>query len=144
MTIDASLTAPRRRRRRRPTRAWRPRRATRANGGDAGIDAATDPQAPAALGRFGLATGAEKTVDVALYSDGPTAAWTVSAVDGNELANGTADLAFQFDRTTGQNGDTLHMTVHRLQATASGSTLVLVTSKLGAHTNTWTGYIGNE
>jgi hypothetical protein len=51
--------------------------------------------------------GTKKTVDVQLLSDGPTSGpWTVST----QLID-QADFKFSFDRTTGQNGDVLHLTI---------------------------------
>jgi hypothetical protein len=51
--------------------------------------------------------GSTKTVDVELLSDGPTSGpWTVST----QLLFGTG-FTFSFDRTTGQNGDVLHLSI---------------------------------
>jgi hypothetical protein len=51
--------------------------------------------------------GGKKTVNVELLSDGPTSGpWTVST----ELLD-TSGFTFGFDRTTGQNGDVVHLTV---------------------------------
>ena len=51
--------------------------------------------------------GSTKTVDVELLSDGPTSGpWTVST----QLLFGTG-FTFSFDRTTGQNGDVLRLSI---------------------------------
>jgi hypothetical protein len=51
--------------------------------------------------------GGNKTIDVELLSDGPTSgAWTVSA--GSAYGTG---FTLAFDKTTGQNGDVLHLTI---------------------------------
>jgi len=83
--------------------------------------------------------GTTRTVDVQLYSDAPTSGpWTVAASAFLGL------LDFKFDKTTGQNGDTLHLTI---TAVAQDPTIhaedFTITSTLGTMTTTWWGMIGN-
>jgi hypothetical protein len=64
--------------------------------------------------------GTTKTVDVDLLSDGPTSGpWTVST----QILQG-AGFTFAFDRTTGQNGDVLHLAI-TAQSTAQQATVAL-------------------
>jgi hypothetical protein len=57
--------------------------------------------------------GTSQTIDVDLYSEAATSGpWKVTAFDYNALVNrGAARLSFSFDSDTGQNGDTLHLTI---------------------------------
>jgi hypothetical protein len=106
---------------------------------DAGPDATDSTAAQSGLH---LADGEAKTVDVVLYSDRPSAPWTVSAVEGAELTMGTAPLvSFAFDRTSGKNGDVLHMTLTRHGGDAGSRMLYVVTSTLDARKNEWVGYV---
>lgn len=53
-----------------------------------------------------------REVDVHLFSDGPTAPMTVWAAEWPFLpVADTPDLLLSWDRTSGENGDTLHLTV---------------------------------
>jgi hypothetical protein len=47
-----------------------------------------------------------KTIDIQLYSEGPTPPWTVDTPD---LSGGA--LTLSLDKNTGQNGDVLHLTI---------------------------------
>jgi hypothetical protein len=62
-----------------------------------------------------LAAGATTTIDLQLFSDGPTTGpWTVSVYDATAfITNSTADanLELSLDKSTGQNGDVLHLTI---------------------------------
>jgi hypothetical protein len=63
---------------------------------------------------------APRVVEVDLYSEGPLADWTVSAEDLGDLQSlafgggpgmGGSALSLSFDKTTGHNGDKLHLTI---------------------------------
>jgi hypothetical protein len=62
-----------------------------------------------------LAAGATTTIDLQLFSEGPTTGpWTVSVYDATAfITNSTADanLELSLDKSTGQNGDVLHLTI---------------------------------
>src|SRR5262249_4292077 len=79
-----------------------------------------------------LGVGEQKTLDIVLYSDGPTEPWSVFAVDRDAVASGVPTLEFVFERSAGStssvgaagalqtmdqgsgvNGDHLRMTVRR-------------------------------
>jgi hypothetical protein len=95
------------------------------------------PALPDMLGSdaFGVATrglqianDGQRTIDVTLFSDAATDDITVFAV---QLGNGP-DLALSFDRTSGRNGDVLHLTVGVGPPTGviAGSNTVPVRSEL--------------
>lgn len=63
-----------------------------------------------------IAVGSAATIDVQLFSDVPTAAFTVSAFDANTVYGQAADLSLAFDKTTGSNGDVVHLTITRMKA----------------------------
>lgn len=89
--------------------------------------------------------GQSRTVDVDLYSDGPTnGAWTVSAIDAAAERGEAPALSFAFDRPSGLNGDVLHLTitVQRADSTHGAEAFTLV-STLGQRTNRWFGAVGN-
>ena len=86
-----------------------------------------------------------KTIDIDLYSDGATTGpWTVTA-QAFARSTGTAPISFAFDQTTGQNGDTLHLTITANSASTSSSktTTFQVTSTLGNPSTIWLGIVGN-
>jgi hypothetical protein len=87
-----------------------------------------------------VAVGASVTIDVQLFSDGPTSGpFTVAAA---ESLNG-ATLAFTWDKTSGQNGDVLHLTIKALVAAPAGGTTFELTSSLGTATSQWIGAVAN-
>ncbi|MEO8877034.1 MAG: hypothetical protein ABI461_15690, partial [Polyangiaceae bacterium] len=73
-----------------------------------------------------LAVGESKTIDLVLYSDAPTAAWTVTP---QEITSNPT-LSFSLDRQSGVNGERLHLTVTRTAKSAArhGSSFVLYSS----------------
>lgn len=84
-------------------------------------------------------------VDLDLFSDGDTGGpWSVQAWDYNVLTQqGSADLALSLDRSSGQNGEILHLTINVLQAGQYGASLFVVLSNLGQQQNWWVGLVGN-
>jgi hypothetical protein len=87
-----------------------------------------------------LEVGTSKTVEVWMFSDGPTSGpWSVAAM---VLAPSPANaLGFAFDRDAGTNGEKLHLTVTANQA---GSFPFAIVSTLGAKQTTWVGIAGQE
>jgi hypothetical protein len=76
-----------------------------------------------------------KTVELDLYSDGPTDGdWTVSAIDQSVP---TGQLDVQFDKTSGHNGDTIQMTVTLVPPGYTDFKQFLIVSQLGSQTNIW-------
>jgi hypothetical protein len=89
--------------------------------------------------------GMSKMIEVKLFSDGPTSGpWTVQADDLLFQLYGSSGLqntmSFAWDKTTGQNGDTLHLTITVTQSTSlllGGGHVMVITSKLGNRVAQW-------
>jgi hypothetical protein len=98
-----------------------------------------------------IPVGSSKTVELDLYSDGPTSGpWTVSAQDlTSRLADAGPALSFSLDNTQGRNGDKLHLTIHALSASPLGVAPFLIVNELGGPVDagsartTWVGIVGN-
>jgi hypothetical protein len=91
-----------------------------------------------------LAVGASKTIELRLFSDGPMAAWGVTAYDIATVRGGTAELALSVDRPTGQNGDVLHLTVKRTARAARGFSEAMIWSHSATgESNFWPILVGD-
>ena len=87
-----------------------------------------------------IAKGASKTIEVDLFSDADTGGpWTVKAVDVlAQYTKSSPTLDFAWDRTSGQNGEKLHLTITVTGASAFGKAHpFLVASKLGTSVQLW-------
>ena len=81
--------------------------------------------------------GTSRTLDVQLFSDAPTGAWSVRATDSSSA------LTFAWDARTGQSGDTLHVTITRAaDGPYRGTEMTLSAQREGA-VNAWYVFIGN-
>ncbi len=84
-----------------------------------------------------IPVGQSRTIEVDLFSDGPTGGpWTVTAEDllyRNYAANGfTKSLSFQWDRTQAANGEKLHLTITvTAPSLLGGAHTFVITSTLG-------------
>jgi hypothetical protein len=91
--------------------------------------------------------GQSKTIEVDLFSDGDTGGpWTVTADDVLHKYYGSygipATLAFQWDRTSGVNGEKLHLTVTVTSASLIGNGHAFaITSTLGRRVVVWPGMV---
>jgi hypothetical protein len=91
-----------------------------------------------------VTTGNQKTIDVQLFSDGPSADWTVSAADETYGTNQPKQLDFTWDAQSGNNGDTLHLTISRLaNGTHNGTEFYLYASRDQKTWNMWFGFVQN-
>ena len=94
--------------------------------------------------------GQSKTVEVDLFSDGDTGGpWTVSAVDLLSTYYGSYGillaLRFAWDRTSGVNGEKLHLTITVTAASVVGNGHgFIITSKLGSRVATWPGMVVDQ
>jgi hypothetical protein len=71
--------------------------------------------------------GTTRTVQIGLYSDAPTADWTISAVEGDGFSSPSSSvLALSLPQTTGNNGTTVDLTI-RVKSAPTGGTGVLAT-----------------
>ncbi len=93
-----------------------------------------------------IPVGQSKTIDVQLFSDAPTSGpWQVTAQDFNVVVNqGSPNLQLSLDKSSGSNGDVLHLTIKVLNANQklNGEGFVL-TSTLNGQSNVWVGAVGN-
>ncbi len=92
-----------------------------------------------------IPVGQSRTIPVDLFSDGPTSAWTVTAIDpAPQLTNPPETLlGFSFDKTTGQNGDVLQLTINVLKAGPGNVELFYLKSTQGSQSAVWFGIVGN-
>jgi len=94
-----------------------------------------------------IPVGKSKTIEVDLFSDGPTGGpWTVKADDVLAKYYGnygiTSSLDFAWDRTQGQNGEKLHLTITVKSASILGNGhAFMITSTLGSRVAVWPGMI---
>jgi hypothetical protein len=91
-----------------------------------------------------IPVGQSKTIEVDLFSDVPTdGPWTVSASDGvSALAGLAPSMSFSWDKTQGQNGDKLQLTVKVTAASPLGGAHVFViTSTLKSAVTKWAGLV---
>ena len=64
--------------------------------------------------------GSSRMIDVDLFSAGSIPnGWTVAVYPYESFYGGTASLAFSLDRSTGGNGDVLHLTITALRTNPS-------------------------
>ena len=92
-----------------------------------------------------IPVGTTKVLAVNLYSDEPTADWTVNARGiSTGSASASTDLTFSWNRQTGNNGDVLLLTITRVTAgTIGGTEIMLQSSTQSATTGAWFGFIAN-
>jgi hypothetical protein len=88
--------------------------------------------------------GTSKTIELDLFSDGDTGGpWKVAAKDFSEVLGWPKTLSFSFDRTSGENGEKLHLTINALAQSNQGFSIFLLFSSLGQRQNWWFGLVGN-
>jgi hypothetical protein len=95
-----------------------------------------------------IPAGQSKTLEVDLFSDGDTGGpWTVTADDVLSKYYGNyglpQPLAFAWDRTQGQNGEKLHLTITVMTASAltGGGHAFMITSSKGNRQTVWPGLV---
>ncbi len=88
--------------------------------------------------------GQAKTIEVDLYSDGPMAAWDVSATDLASLIGGGPYVNFSWDKTTGMNGDKLHLTVTPMAQSLLGGEPFFIVSTNGIQQHVWVGFVSQN
>jgi len=87
-----------------------------------------------------IPVGSSATIQVDLFSDADTGGpWTVSASD----TSGAGAITFAWDRTSGQNGEKLHLTINAVKKTQYGAAGFIIKSKLNGRTTSWFGLVGN-
>jgi hypothetical protein len=87
--------------------------------------------------------GQTKTVDLALFSDGPTNGnFHVTAYDQSDFFGGPKELDFTFDETAGQNGQTLHLNITVVNANQYNAEIFFLIASKGSDQNMWIGLVG--
>ena len=94
-----------------------------------------------------IALGASKTIELDLFSNVPTQDWTVSAADSSYLNGGSPQLQFSFDKSSGKNGDKIHLTIKVLATGRRNTEAFMISSMMGnsptSPQNIWAGVVGN-
>ena len=94
-----------------------------------------------------IPVGSSATVELDLYSDAPTSGpWKVSVIldDRHGCFGGNGDSSrFKLDKTEGQNGDKIHLTIKALGKSSLGASPFWVQSDLGSVSSVWIGLVGN-
>jgi hypothetical protein len=83
-----------------------------------------------------IVVGDTKTIPVQLISDAPTSDWSVGAID----VKSPSGFTFVWDKQTGNNGDTLHLSITRNLGTSSE---FAIASTVGTTTNLWFGFVSD-
>jgi hypothetical protein len=91
-----------------------------------------------------IPAGQSGVVQLDLFSAAPTSGpWTVSAVDTATFFGQTASLQFSFDKSSGQSGDHIAMTIHALSGQPGTTRIFEIRSTLGSETQSWYGVVEN-
>jgi len=92
-----------------------------------------------------IPVGQKRTLDVVLFSDGPTDAFNVQAQDVDQILDpqSTGKLDFAWDRTTGKNGEKLHLTITALATGKYGGAELVIWATSGSTTHAWWGFVAN-
>jgi hypothetical protein len=92
-----------------------------------------------------IPVGSSKTIELDLFSDGPTSGpWKVSLLDlTSAFFHGKPALDFSLDKTEGQNGDKLQLTIRALTKSSLGTSPFWVQNDLGGKTTVWIGLVAN-
>jgi hypothetical protein len=92
-----------------------------------------------------IATNTSATIDLTLFSDAPTANWTVGADDVASVVQMLpAELSMSLNQTVGNDGDVLELTIKRLKNGDGGGSEFVITSKVGGETTSlWWGLVTN-
>jgi len=95
------------------------------------------PNAPMITG-VRVLVGETRTVDVFLFSDRPTGGpWNVTAREVPMLRTNAEALTLALDRTSGVNGEKVHLTITANQEVSNGVTIVALFSKIGTRELLW-------
>jgi hypothetical protein len=97
---------------------------------------ADNPAAPK-LDGISVPVGQSRTVDVMLSSDRATLPWDMHAVEVPMIANNPPALALALDRTSGVNGEKVHLTITANRSVNQGVTIVMLASRLGSRETLW-------
>lgn len=94
-----------------------------------------------------IPVGQKRTIDVQLWSDGDTKGpWSVEAIDVLQERGYSIGptLDFSWDRTKGQNGEILHLTITSLGSSLLGVSVFQIVSTLAPQKGSWTGVVDTK
>jgi len=93
-----------------------------------------------------IPVGQSKTIDINLFTFEPTADYTVIARQGVSVNPPT--LTFSWDKTTGHNGDTLHLTITSVSKSKAGYETFILQAYLpnatDAQKTAWAGIVTHQ
>jgi hypothetical protein len=91
-----------------------------------------------------IPVGQSKTINLDLFSDGPTSGpWDVEVHDLNELEGQPPTLGFNLPNNSGSNGDKLPVTITAKKQGQFGISVFFVISRQGNNAHFWVGDVGN-
>jgi hypothetical protein len=97
-----------------------------------------------------IPVGSSKTIELDMFSEAATGGpWNVDVIDLDALMGGGATLGFSLDRSSGQNGEKLHLTIDALSQGQYGVGVFIVVSHMGQFNQTnpqqhwWIGLVGH-
>lgn len=91
-----------------------------------------------------IPAGGMGTVQLDLFSDAPTTkAWQVAVTAMSGDPSQVGQLSFTLDRSSGQNGDVLNLSITVEQAAETGFEVFYVFSTMGERQSVWVGLVGN-
>jgi hypothetical protein len=92
-----------------------------------------------------IPVGQSRTIDLELYSDAPTSGpWKVSVLDlSSAFFGGPKALSFTMDKTSGQNGDKIKLTIKAEAKTSMGASPFFIQNDLGKQQTFWVGLVAN-
>lgn len=91
-----------------------------------------------------IPVGGSKSIPLTLWSEAPTSGpWKVSVIDLNYYLTGSSYLKLTLDKNSGQNGDTVMLTINVLKSDPQfKAEAFLVFSDLGGQSNLAMGWVG--
>jgi hypothetical protein len=104
-------------------------------------DAFVDPYVGVSVRGVVIPAGQSRTIDVHLFSDAPTDAWQVRAIDPMAADGQKPLLGLSLDRAAGRNGDVLRLKIQPLYAQVGVTALYEIDSTLGDVTHRWYGEV---
>jgi hypothetical protein len=91
-----------------------------------------------------IPVGTSKTIELDLFSEADTGGpWDVVVKDFFTLLGQPATLGLTLDRSSGQNGEKLHLTIDALKKSQLGVGIFIIVSSIGQTQNWWLGLVGN-
>jgi hypothetical protein len=109
------------------------------------VNVASSPVGAFAAKGVKIPIGMETTIELDLYSDAATTGpWKVSVLDlTSAFFGGAPALSFTMDKTSGQNGDKIQLTIKALSKSSLGASPFWIQNDLGKQSTYWLGIVAN-